>query len=83
MLNRIEQVREKASNEGVTCERPVSKPLHRHLKIGECPNSDKAYDCALSIPLYPNLSSEEIDHIVASLGNILRDLATAKPVSIA
>jgi dTDP-4-amino-4,6-dideoxygalactose transaminase len=73
MLNGIEQVREKASNAGIACERPVSKPLHRHLQIGECPNSDKAYDCALSIPLYPSLSKEEIDHIVVRLGNILRD----------
>jgi dTDP-4-amino-4,6-dideoxygalactose transaminase len=83
MLNRIEQVREKASNEGVACERPVSKPLHFHLQIGEYPNSDEAYDRALSIPLYPSLSKEEIDYIVSRLGNILRDLPTTKPVSIA
>jgi dTDP-4-amino-4,6-dideoxygalactose transaminase len=80
MLERMEQVREAAHKEGVACERPVSKPLHSHLQIGECPNSDKAYSCALSIPLYPSLSTGEIDHIIATLPKILRDLATAKPV---
>ena len=80
MLGKMEQVRERAHSDGVVCERPVFKPLHSDLEIAQFPNSDKAYDHALSIPLYPSLSQEEADHIIASLEQILRDLVDTERV---
>jgi dTDP-4-amino-4,6-dideoxygalactose transaminase len=80
MLGRMEQVRERTHRDGVICERPVFKPLHSHLATVECPNSNKAHDHALSIPLYPSLSQKEIDYVVARLGEVLRDLAQTKQV---
>jgi dTDP-4-amino-4,6-dideoxygalactose transaminase len=80
MLGRMEQVRERTHRDGVVCERPVFKPLHSDLETVQCPNSNKAYDCALSIPLYPSLSQEETDYIIARLEEILRDLVETKRV---
>jgi dTDP-4-amino-4,6-dideoxygalactose transaminase len=75
MLDRMEQTRERAHSRGVFCERPVAKPLHTHLETGDCPNSDEAHNHALSIPLYPSLSKEEIDYVIIELEEILKVLA--------
>jgi dTDP-4-amino-4,6-dideoxygalactose transaminase len=80
MLDKMEQVREKAGSNGIVCEKPVFMPLHRNLDKVECPNSDTAHQHALSIPLYPSLSQEEIDYIVAKLEEILRTLAPSGKV---
>jgi perosamine synthetase len=73
MLERMEQIREKTHKDGIICERPVFRPLHRNLAATlECPNSDRVYDGALSIPLYPSLSQEEIDYLLAKLEKIVR-----------
>jgi perosamine synthetase len=73
MLERMEQIKEKTHRDGIVCERPVSKPLHSNFTTVECPNSAKVHDHALSIPLYPSLSQEEIDYILARLREILRN----------
>jgi dTDP-4-amino-4,6-dideoxygalactose transaminase len=80
MLEKATQVRESIHKDNVICERPVSKPLHRELATVECPNSDKAHDHALSIPLYPSLSQEEIHYVVARLEEILGDMVETKQV---
>jgi dTDP-4-amino-4,6-dideoxygalactose transaminase len=72
MLERMEQVREKTHKDGIICERPVFEPLHRSLPTLECPDSDRAHEHALSIPLYPSLSQEEIDYLLARLEENLR-----------
>jgi len=71
MLEEIDPIREKAGKEGIVCERPVFKPLHSNIAAFACPNSDKAYVHGLSIPLYPSLLEEEIDHIVTRLRTII------------
>ena len=71
MLEELESTREKAGREGIVCERPVFKPLHSNLQGFACPNADTAYDHGLSIPLYPSLSEEEIDHIATRLRTIM------------
>jgi len=43
------------------------KPLHRLLSFVKCPDSDCAYVHALSIPLYPSLREEEIEHVTKTL----------------
>ena len=76
MLENMEQVREKTCRDGVICERPVFKPLHKSLAKVECPDSDRAYDHALSIPLYPSLSQEETDYLLGSLQDCLKATKT-------
>lgn len=71
MLENMEKVREKVRSDGVICEKPVTKALHSDLGAPECPKSVKAYDHALSIPIYPNLSQEEADYVVARFQKVL------------
>lgn len=75
MLENSEQICEKARTAGIICERPVFKPLHSNFPAAECPASDRAYSHALSIPLYPSLSQEEIDYVTAGLQEIFRGSA--------
>ena len=67
MLENVERIQEKTRGEGINCERPVYKPLHSYLPAVECPKTVKAYDRALSIPIYPNLSQEEMAYITERL----------------
>jgi dTDP-4-amino-4,6-dideoxygalactose transaminase len=75
MLEKMDRIREKARSKGIICEKPVFMPLHRNLKEFECPNSDRVHQRALSIPLYPSLSRNEIDYVLAGLEQILRTFA--------
>ncbi len=56
---------------GIVCRRPVYLPIHRCLGLAGFPESDAAWEHALSIPIYPALSDEEVDRIVAVLPELL------------
>lgn len=64
MAENAELIQKRAKENGVTCEKPVYKPLHTSLSGSSCPNADKAHDKALSIPLYPGLSKAEIKYML-------------------
>jgi UDP-4-amino-4,6-dideoxy-N-acetyl-beta-L-altrosamine transaminase len=50
------------------------QPYYARLgfKVGDFPNTEAYYSRAISLPLYPGLSVEDQDHVVATLKNILR-----------
>lgn len=48
---------------GLQCRKPVFRPLHRYLALEGFPGSDEADRTALSVPIYPALSDEEVVHI--------------------
>ncbi|MBI4552250.1 MAG: DegT/DnrJ/EryC1/StrS aminotransferase family protein [Candidatus Latescibacteria bacterium] len=48
---------------GVACRRPVAQPLHRLVGGPPCPGADAAFDRALSIPIYPTLTDEEVEMV--------------------
>jgi dTDP-4-amino-4,6-dideoxygalactose transaminase len=52
---------------GIVCDRPIHSPLHRNLKLGGYPATDKAWKQSLSIPIYPTLTDDEIDRIIDSV----------------
>lgn len=52
---------------GVQCRRPVFRPLHRDLKLAGFPQSDDAHERALSIPIYPSLSDEDLARVAQAL----------------
>jgi dTDP-4-amino-4,6-dideoxygalactose transaminase len=54
--------------EGVQCRKPVFRPLHRYLGLDGFPASDEAERTALSIPLFPALTDEEVVVILTALG---------------
>lgn len=56
---------------GIHCRKPVFRPLHRYLDQSGFPNSDEADRTALSIPLYPGLTDDEVRQILQSLTKVL------------
>jgi perosamine synthetase len=71
MVDEPDKVRNEARNKGVICEKPVWKPVHQQLRSVRCPNTDYVCDHALSIPIYPSLNEEEIEHVAATLEKAL------------
>lgn len=53
--------------EGIDARRPVFKPLHRYLGREGYPGTEELYRRAVSIPLYPDLRSEEIARVITAL----------------
>lgn len=52
------------SERGVTCARPVFKPIHKYLQINGFPNTDTVWNNTISIPIYPSLTEKEICRII-------------------
>lgn len=71
MMNEMERFQRKIKKRGVMCEKPVFSPLHKSLPKLSCPNSDKAFERALSVPLYPGLSDIEIEFLFRTFDSVL------------
>lgn len=58
---------------GIEAKRPVFKPLHRYLDLdkGKFPNTEAVFNSAVSLPIYPGLTSSEAKFIVKALGEII------------
>jgi len=54
-------------NRGVSCRRPVFKPLNSYLNIPGYDTAEWIWRHAVSIPLYPGLNEEELVQIMTSL----------------
>jgi len=61
---------EKFQQKGVMCRRPVYKPLHIYLNLPGFPQATEAWQKAISIPLYPSLTEEEIEKIIGAVKEI-------------
>ena len=64
LISRLDQL-------GIHCRKPVFRPLHRYLDRSGFPNSDEADRTVLSIPLYPDLTDDEVRQIQQSLAKVL------------
>jgi len=64
-------VLERAEARGIACRRPIYRPIHRYLGLSGFPESDAAWEHALSVPIYPALSDEEVERVVAALPELL------------
>jgi dTDP-4-amino-4,6-dideoxygalactose transaminase len=62
---------DRARELGIGCNRPVYRPIHRYLDLSSFPETDAAWERALSIPLYPALTDHEVDRVVGALPAIL------------
>ena len=45
---------------GVQCRRPVFRALHRYLNLDGYPASEQASETALSVPIYPSMTDDEM-----------------------
>lgn len=50
---------------GVKCMRPIYKPVHKYLNVAGFPETDRAWNELISIPIYPSLRDADINHIIA------------------
>ena len=62
---------DRARELGVGCQRPVRLPIHRSQGLSGFPETETAWERALSIPLYPALTDHEVDRVVSALPAIL------------
>jgi len=59
---------EKLERRGVSAKRPVFRPLHLDYgPAGGFPGAEKAHATALSIPLYPALTGQETERVIAGV----------------
>jgi perosamine synthetase len=57
----------KLRERGIVAEPPVDPALHRIVESGECPNADRAWAEAVSLPIYPSLTDDEAARVVAAI----------------
>jgi dTDP-4-amino-4,6-dideoxygalactose transaminase len=67
----VAPVLERAEAHGISCRRPIFRPIHRYLGLAGFPESDDAWEHALSIPLYPALTDAEVDRIVQAIPGLV------------
>jgi dTDP-4-amino-4,6-dideoxygalactose transaminase len=58
---------------GIFCDRPVYRPLHHYLGTDNCRETDRVWNTALSIPIYPSLNDWDVERVVQTLKDILTD----------
>jgi dTDP-4-amino-4,6-dideoxygalactose transaminase len=59
---------------GINGERPVFKPLHRYLSLSNLPNTDRVWEQAASIPIYPTLTGKNTDSIITCVKQAIEAL---------
>jgi perosamine synthetase len=67
-VERASEFIQRTREDGVFCDRPVSRPLHDYLGMKGSPsfeNTDQVWNRTVSIPLYPSLSEAEISSIIS------------------
>ena len=63
----LEALLTRLERRGVQCRRPVFRPLHRYLGLNGYPNSEEAFETALSVPIYPSMTEEEVTRTAHTL----------------
>lgn len=62
---------EAMQKKGIDCKMPVFKPLHKCLGLSGFPVTDEIFQQAVSIPIYPSLSDDEVRKIIDAMKNLL------------
>jgi len=70
-IDHLLSIQKRFKEAGLMCERPIFYPLHKSLLTEKCPNSNWAFEHALSIPIYPSLTNEEVNHILRMFDSVL------------
>jgi len=70
----LEQIIERLHRQGIEAQRPVFCPLHRYLGLDGFEATEKVYAEALSLPLYPRLTADEVRHIALCFRRTVEDI---------
>jgi len=60
----LEPLLERLAAAGITCRRPVFRPLHHYWQQSACPVTEQVWQRAISLPIYPTLSMDAVDRVV-------------------
>ena len=71
----VESFLKLSKEKGINCERPVFKPLHRYLNLSGFTNTDRVWEKAVSIPIYPTLTEKNINSITEFVKDAIAGLA--------
>ena len=55
----------------IQCRRPVFRALHRYLELEGCSHSEEASETAISIPIYPSMTDEDVARTAHALRGAL------------
>ena len=68
----VDQYIEEMNKLNIDCAKPVFKPLHQYfnMKDEEFPNTERAQNKAISIPIYPSLKDNEIKQICEAIKKV-------------
>ncbi len=69
---RGDEVRRKAREGGVVLERPVFRGLHQCLGLNGFPITEALLEDNVSVPLYPSITEEEVNHVVRTVHRVLQ-----------
>jgi len=70
---RADKIIIKMNAAGISCRRPIFKPLHHFVKTKACPITDTVHDQAISLPIYPELTSGEQAYVIETFKKIVRE----------
>jgi perosamine synthetase len=59
------------ASKGIGSDRPIFLPLHRQLLLEDCPETEKAWNNSLSIPIYPSLTDPEVSRVIDAMLDII------------
>jgi perosamine synthetase len=63
----LDAILPRLARQGVTARRPVFRPLHLALGVRGYPEADRLWAESLSLPCYPSLRDDDVDHVAAAL----------------
>ena len=69
----LEKLLERIKREGICCERPVYRPLHSYLGLSGFPETERIWSGALSIPIYPSLTSDEVTEVIKGVKRLIEE----------
>jgi perosamine synthetase len=68
---RLQEVLAKLHQNGIEAQRPVFSPLHRYLGLDGFAATEKVFSEALSLPIYPRLTAEEVRYTAHCLNKAM------------
>lgn len=63
----LEPLMARLERRGIQCRRPVFRALHRYLGGGDYPVTDDISERALSLPIYPSMTDEEVARTIQAV----------------
>jgi perosamine synthetase len=70
---RLQNALEQLHQNGIEAQRPVFSPLHRYLGLGGFDITEQVFSEALSLPLYPRLTAEQVRYTARCLSRAMND----------